>query len=619
MRVCFFNRSYHPESGATGQLLTELAEDLARVHGWSVTVVAGPPLPGGPVGPASAGGAWPFPTESRNGVVIHRARATMFNRARFVGRATNYLSYFVGACLIALRVPRPDVVVSLTDPPIIGLAALIAARRTRARFVYVCQDVFPEVAVLLEDFHSRVVNRLLDRINRVLVRGADRVVAVGETMRERLIAGKGADPRKVMVIHNWADCAAVKPGDKRNPFSLDNALADAFVVMHSGNVGLSQDLDTLLEAAARLRTYPDIVVAVVGDGVRREALLSRARSRGLANVRFLPYQPREKLTDSFASADVFVVSLRRGLAGYIVPSKLYGILAAGRPYVAAVEDACEVAAITRRCGGGLLAEPGNAEDLARKILILYHDRSLARELGERSRRAGLEFDRRRQVERYDALLRALGRGCGARWRPPLLKRPLDVFLSGLGLLASAPLWVLIALLVKLEDGGRVFYHQERVGKDGHPFRSWKFRSMVEDADRRFGPLQATERDPRVTRVGRVLRATALDELPQLWNIFKGEMSFVGPRALLPAEIEVGRDGGPVSLAGIPGYEGRQRVTPGLTGVAQVYARRDIPRRHKFRLDLLYVRNQSVCLDLRLIALSVWISVRARWEHRGSKV
>jgi putative colanic acid biosynthesis glycosyltransferase WcaI len=618
VRVCFFNRAYHPEASATGQLLTDLAEDLVGVHGWSVAVVAGPPLSGSPIGPTSPGGGWVFRTESRKGVAIHRARATGLRRARFVGRATNYLSYFLGACLIALRLPRPDVVVSFTDPPIIGLAALLAARRARARFVYVCQDVFPEVAVLLEDVHSRALNRLLDGIGRFLVRRADRVVAVGETMRDRLIAEKGADPRKVAVIHNWADCAAIVPGDKRNPFSLGNGLADAFVVMHSGNVGLSPDFDTLLDAAARLCAYPDVVVAVVGDGVRREALLDRARSRGLANVRFLPHQPRETLADSFASADVFVVSLKRGLAGYIVPSKLYGILAAGRPYVAAVEDACEVAAITRRYGGGLLAEPGSGEDLARKILALYHDRARARELGERSRRAGLLFDRRRQIERYDALLRALGRA-GVAERSPLLKRPFDVCLSGLGLLASAPLWALIALSVKLEDGGPVFYHQARVGKDGRPFRSWKFRSMIEDADRRFGPLQAREHDPRVTRVGRLLRATALDELPQLWNIFTGEMSFVGPRALLPEEIEVGGDGAPVPLAGIPGYEARQRVRPGLTGVAQVYAPRDIPRRHKFRLDLVYVRNQSFWLDLRLIALSVWISCRARWEHRGSKV
>ena len=617
-RICFFNRSYHPDLGATGQLLTDLCEDLVRDAGWDVWVVAGPPLSRGEGGAARVGGWRLFAREERHGVHVLRARGTTFLPRRFAGRAANYLTYFVSAGLAGMSVPRPDVVVSLTDPPVIGLAALLAARRAGARFVFLCQDVFPEVAALLEDFHSDVVNRMLDRVNRLLVRRADRVVAVGETMRERLITGKGADPQRVSVIHNWADCNAIAPGAKRNPFSVAHGLADAFVVMHSGNVGLSQDLDTLLDAADLLRPHADIVVVMVGDGARREALASRARARGLSNVRFLPFQPRESLTDSFASADVFVVLLQRGLAGYIVPSKLYGILAAGRPYVAAVEDACEVAAITTRYGGGLLAEPGDPADLARKILTLHRDRALAAQLGARARRAALEFDRRLQVQRYDTLFRELAAALPIVAASPFGKRSFDLLLSGMGLLGSAPLWALIALAIKLDDHGPVFYGQERVGRGGGRFWSWKFRSMVEHADRRFGSLQARAGDPRVTRVGRVLRATAMDELPQLWSIFKGDMSFVGPRALLPEEIEVSGDGTPVPIEKIPGYEGRHRVRPGLTGVAQVYAPRDIPRRHKFRLDLRYIEKQTFWLDVKLIALSFWISVRAKWEQRGGK-
>src|SRR5205823_5452985 len=135
------------------------------------------------------------------------------------------------------------------------------------------------------------------------------------------------------------------------------------------------------------------------------------------------------------------------------------------------------------------------------------------------------------------------------------------------------------------------------------FRAWKFRSMIADSDQRFGPLQAKASDARITRVGRVLRATAMDELPQLWSIFRGRMSFVGPRALLPSEIEVNGAGQAVPIEHIPGYEARHRVTPGLTGVAQIYADRDIPRRQKFRYDLIYI----------------WITCQGTWEHRGAKV
>src|SRR5690606_15712116 len=194
----------------------------------------------------------------------------------------------------------------------------------------------------------------------------------------------------------------------------------------------------------------------------------------------------------------------------------------------------------------------------------------------------------------------------------------DVAVAGAGLLASMPVWLVAALAIRLEDGGPVFYSQERAGKHGRPFRVYKFRSMVPDAEARVGALQASADDPRITRVGRWLRATAMDELPQLWSIFVGDMSFVGPRALRPGEIEVSGDGRQVALEDVPGYAERSTVVPGLTGVAQIYAPRDVPRRQKFRYDRLYIDRQSFWLDLRLIALSFWITFRGRWEVRGRK-
>ena len=436
-------------------------------------------------------------------------------------------------------------------------------------------------------------------------------------MRRRLIESKGADPAKIVIIPDWANCQEMTPGPKRNPFSLTHGLIDKFVVMHSGNLGLSQKLETLLEAAARLREFRDIRIVFVGEGVKKSFLRNQAESKGLKNVLFLPFQPKEYLIHSFASADVFIVSLKEGLAGYIVPSKLYGILAAGRPYVGAVEESCEVSTIAKKYECGLLAEPGNAVDMAEKILILYRDRALAQRLGANARRAALEFDRPAQVRSYCYLFRELA-DADLKSSDSFLKRSFDVFLSGIGLIFSAPVWVLIGLLIKLEDGGPVFYVQERVGNGGRRFLSRKFRSMAPDPERKFGPLQATKCDPRVTRLGRILRATAMDELPQLWNIFVGDMSFVGPRALVPQEVEVSGNGELIPLERIPGYEARHRVRPGLTGLAQVYADRDIPRRHKFRYDKLYIKKQSFWLDLKLIALSFWVTFRGKWETRRKK-
>jgi lipopolysaccharide/colanic/teichoic acid biosynthesis glycosyltransferase len=187
------------------------------------------------------------------------------------------------------------------------------------------------------------------------------------------------------------------------------------------------------------------------------------------------------------------------------------------------------------------------------------------------------------------------------------KRLLDVAFAATGILLSSPLWLIAAIAIKLEDAGPVLFSQERSGMDGRIFHAMKFRSMRANASGR-DPRQAVRFDPRVTRVGRVMRATAFDELPQLWNILIGDMSVVGHGT-----------GAFERLEDIPGYRERAQVRPGLTGLAQLYAARNLPRRLKFRYDRLYIRAYSFTLDLRLILLSVWVSLSGRWETRGRPV
>ena len=305
------------------------------------------------------------------------------------------MTYFMSAVGIAIRLPQQDVTVALTDPPIIGLAALAA--RPRYGMVFFCQDIFPEVATLLEDFRSRTVNAVLEMLNRFLVQRAVRIIALGDTMASRLVHGKGADPAKITVIHNWADTSAIVPSDKRNDFAAAHGLDSTFVVLHAGNIGLSQNLDVVIEAAALLRGRPDIVMLFIGDGNRRAALEQAAKTRRLDNVRFLPFQPREQLRWTYASSDVCLVSLKPGLAGYIVPSKLYPILAAGRPYIAAVEPMSEIAALTHRHRCGVVVEPGDAAQLADTIVRLAESRQEREAMGVRARVASELFARDRQV------------------------------------------------------------------------------------------------------------------------------------------------------------------------------------------------------------------------------
>jgi len=193
------------------------------------------------------------------------------------------------------------------------------------------------------------------------------------------------------------------------------------------------------------------------------------------------------------------------------------------------------------------------------------------------------------------------------------KRAFDIFLSGSGIIFSFPLWGLFAFAIWLEDRSPVFYLQERVGLNGKIFKSIKFRSMIPQAEKDSGPIPAKLNDPRNTKIGKILRATAMDELPQLINILKGDMSFVGPRALRPEEGELSDPSKTRSIFEIPGFEIRSRVRPGLTGVAQIFASRNLAPEEKFKYDLWYINNMNFRLDIKLVAKSFLVTLKAKWD------
>ena len=197
-------------------------------------------------------------------------------------------------------------------------------------------------------------------------------------------------------------------------------------------------------------------------------------------------------------------------------------------------------------------------------------------------------------------------------KEPFLKRPFDITLSLIGIIISFPVWILIGLLIFLEDKEPIFYSQSRVGKKGKKFKVRKFRSMINEAEKHTGAVWALENDKRVTKIGKVLRATAMDELPQLLSILKGDMSFVGPRPERPELVTMFN-------GGIPNYDLRHQVRPGLTGMAQIFGKYDTLPKHKLKYDLLYIKKQSFWLDLKLIFLSFWITFRAKWESRHKKI
>jgi colanic acid biosynthesis glycosyl transferase WcaI len=297
----------------------------------------------------------------------------------------------------------PDLVLSMTDPPFIGAAAELVARRFGAPFVVISQDVFPEIAVEVGRLTNPLLIGLLSRLVRFYLTRADRVVAIGETMRRRLEA-KGAHQERLSVIPNWVDTTRLVPKPRDNEWARENGLVDRFVVMHSGNVGHAQNLDALVRAATFLRDLDDLEIVIVGYGAMLENLVERATILDVP-IRFMPYQPREVLSDSLSSADVHVVGLAPGLAGYVVPSRFYGILSVGRPVIAAVDEESETAAVVRDVGCGIAIPPARPELLAVVIRDAHDGKLDLEEMGRRGRDyVERELDRALAIDRYRALL-----------------------------------------------------------------------------------------------------------------------------------------------------------------------------------------------------------------------
>jgi glycosyltransferase involved in cell wall biosynthesis len=395
--VLVLNQYYWPGVEATAHLLSELCEALAEE--FEVTVVTGMVAGAGPPGRAE-----------RAGVEIVRVGSTAYDRSRLTLRAVNYLSYLGLSLWEGLKVDPPDVVLCMTDPPVIADLALVLARRFRAPLVVVSQDVFPEVAVALKRLDNPALVRVLRLATRVYLQRADRVVAIGETMRERLVT-KGADRERIAVIPNWTDTSDLGPRPRDNAWAREHDLHDKFVVMHSGNIGHAQDLDTLIRSATFLRDLERLRIVLIGGGARRDELKTLAKVLETEQVLFMGYQPREVLADSLSAADVHVVGLARGLSGYVVPSRLYGVLAVGRPVLASAEPDSETAMVIENVGCGVVVPPGRPELLARAVRRAYDGELDLAAMGTRGREwVATEADRDVAVERYRALLRELTNG-----------------------------------------------------------------------------------------------------------------------------------------------------------------------------------------------------------------
>ncbi len=386
-RLLFVNQYYWPDHASTAQHLTDLVESLAD-RGYDCHVLCGrggykagrPPLPA---------------HEVRHGVHIHRVGATALGRASTLRRMTDYLSFYANAARKAVAMPRFDVVTTLTTPPIIGLVGTILKRLKGSRHVYWSMDLHPDASLALGQMSARnPVVRLLNTLSNLAYRQADRVVVLGPYMADRL-ASKRVLADRVVEIPVWSRRDEIYPMPREgHPLRASLGLEGKFVAMYSGNLGIAHSFGEILEAARRMRFRDDFVYLFVGDGPRMAEVREAKRREGLDNVRILDYFPREMLHASLSVADIHLISMRREMTGIVVPGKLYGAMASGRPTIFVGPEHCESADAIREAGCGHAVRLGDAEGLVRALASLAADPNRAAELGQNARSAFLtHFDK----------------------------------------------------------------------------------------------------------------------------------------------------------------------------------------------------------------------------------
>ena len=403
-RIFFLNRFFPPDHSATSQLVGDVATYLAScVH--DVNVITSQQLYDDPQARLP-------PQQTLSGVQVHRVITTNFGRSNLAGRAIDYFSFYVSAWRALLSAAQADdVIVAMTDPPLVSLVAMRVAKRRGAHLVNWLQDIYPEIAVELGiPFLKGPILKMISNLRDRSLKTAAANVVLGNHMAQK-VASLGISKDRIHIIANWTEDDDVVPvAASDNPLRREWGLENKFVVGYSGNLGRAHEFNTVLVAAELLRANSDIVFLCAGGGHLLKQLAKSVQERGLSSFRFMDYQPKANLKFSLSVPDVHWISLRPQVEGLIVPSKVYGIAAAGRPIIAICAKDGEISEMVEQYQCGVIVEPGNADALVNSILQLSKDTALRTKMG-RQARAMLEthFTRRQALERWWSLLQNVGR------------------------------------------------------------------------------------------------------------------------------------------------------------------------------------------------------------------
>lgn len=404
MHIVLLNQAFHPDVVATAQMSKDLADELVA-RGHRVTAVASRSIYG------RSGAVLPR-RETVDGIEVRRVGASLFGKAGYAARIADFGLFYALAVARVLTLEKPDIVVSFTTPPFIALGGLLARWVRGTKAVYWVMDLYPDLPVACGVMPPRGrLTNLFEGLNRFLLRRSDVAVVLGRCMRDRVLS-KGVPAERVRLIPVWAETTGLAPvPHDQNPYRREWGLDGRFVVMYSGNFGIGHDAATICRAMELLKDDHDIRFEFVGGGKRRSEVEAFIRERGLRNAAWREYQPRERLGASLSAGDLHLISLREGVEGIMVPSKLFGIMAVARPSIFVGHPESEIARVLTETGSGIVVREGDAQGLAEAIRGLKSDPGRCEEMGRRGRESLLgRYDSRTACRAWAELLEGLASG-----------------------------------------------------------------------------------------------------------------------------------------------------------------------------------------------------------------
>jgi colanic acid biosynthesis glycosyl transferase WcaI len=373
MKVLITAKVFPPEMPAAAVMTRELAQEIGRRGGQATVVTGFPHHPGGRLFPGFQR-RW-VQIEEQNGYRVVRGWHVIHPSPAMPVRALIMASKCASFLTSARHAFKPDVVISFEGYPLIGpLASALIARRYGAKLLSVIYDIYPDIAIELGKIRNPLFIKALKKVESLTYRWSDKVAVLSESFRQNLINEKGVSPEKVAVVPVWLDAGDIVPQSRENAWRREMGIPpEKFVVLYAGTIGLVSGAEVILAAARRLKSREDILFLLVGGGYAKDQVEVEARQLGLTNIRMLPFQPRERLSELQATADVSLVTLAPERGRTSVPSKVLGYMAAARPIVASVDANCDTARMIKEAGCGLVVAPGEGEALAQAVCHYYEN------------------------------------------------------------------------------------------------------------------------------------------------------------------------------------------------------------------------------------------------------